>query len=133
MPPELVRPYVRVIPIAHIPPAPPRRSTVAPRPVPPMYRPRHDVVTRSVPSNPPQRSSRRRTSRRAPALAWGALLITLATASVALRPDVSEPTAQAAEFGHLETALLPAPHAEGIAQRTSTPPRPDAPTRRAKP
>ncbi|WP_433060223.1 hypothetical protein [Dactylosporangium sp. CS-033363] len=131
MPPALVRPYVRVIPIAHIPPAPSRRSTVPIRTTPPAYRARHDVQPPAQPTaQPPQgrpRHTRRR--RRGPALAWGALLVTLATTAITLRPG-EEPllsaAAPAADSAHLEIAMVPAPVTQAVLAASTVRRRPDA-------
>nr|BFE61408.1 hypothetical protein GCM10020063_059340 [Dactylosporangium thailandense] len=127
MPPALVRPYVRVIPIAYIPPAPPRRSTIPPRPAQPVYHPRHvSPVNLNPPQQPPRRRHARR--RRAPALAWGALLITITGGAIALKGgDDLMTQAQAAESSRLETALVPAPL--DVVTLAPAPRRPDAPTR----
>ncbi|MFI5915883.1 hypothetical protein [Dactylosporangium sp. NPDC051541] len=127
MPPALVRPYVRVIPIAHIKPAPARRSTVPPRAAPPVYRPRHDAARLFPPPPPPRPRPRRRT----PALAWGALLVTLATTAITLRPTAAPTVASAtaAESGQLQTAMVPAQ----LVQQAPSPRRPDAPPPPAPP
>jgi hypothetical protein len=141
MPPVLVRPYVRVIPITHIAPAYPRRSPIAPRPVPPDYRPRHlssaaGVTAEPKPSSktPPSRRRPTRGRRRTPALAWGALLVALAsTSGLALRAGAAQsagpvPAAESkqeqpvAGEGQLQTAIvIPATARLAKAQ-------PDAPT-----
>ncbi|GAA2371844.1 hypothetical protein [Dactylosporangium salmoneum] len=110
MPAALVRPYVRVIPITHVAPAYPRSSPIPARPAPVEYRPRHSTPVTSAPVVPRPRPRPRR-RRRYPTLAWGALLVTLATSGVALRP---EPVAQlsghvtSTEIGRRETAVVPA-------------------------
>lgn len=114
MPAQLVRPYVRVIPIQQIPPAAyPRRSTVPPVPprsVPQTYRAKHAVVVVADVRPPTRRRTRRR--RHYPALAWGALLVTLTATALSLRPG-EQPvvTGQlvAAQTGRLQVALVPAP------------------------
>ncbi|WP_432992487.1 hypothetical protein [Dactylosporangium sp. CA-233914] len=130
MPPELVRPYVRVIPIAYIPPAAPRRSTVPPRPVPAVYRPRHHADFIAPPPRPPRRRPARR---RGPALAWGALLVALATTVVSLRPGEERQSlapVPAAESARLQTAVVPAPSADAVVQHQRRPAtHPDAASR----
>lgn len=127
MPPVLVRPYVRALPITHVAPAYPRNAPVVPRPAPPVYRPRHSYVTvvpevtgpgrtassvrvplaRRVPAAGRSRPARRRY----PALAWGALLLTLTATGLALRPG-DDPAGQvptpAAQTGSLQIAVIPA-------------------------
>jgi hypothetical protein len=137
MPPVLVRPYVRVIPITHIAPAYPRQSPIAPRPVPPEYRPRHlshpgvTAEPKPQPKTPPSRRRPTRGRRRTPALAWGALLVALATTSgLALRAGAAQtpdpvPASEANQEqpvigeGQLQTAIVvPAPAATTTATPT---------------
>ncbi|WP_433086528.1 hypothetical protein ACQP1P_13470 [Dactylosporangium sp. CA-052675] len=95
-----------------------------PRPAQPTYHPRH--INLNPPQQPPRRRHARR--RRAPALAWGALLITLTGGAIALKGgDDLMTQAQAAESSRLETALVPAPL--DVVTLTPAPRRPDAPTR----
>ncbi|MER7004207.1 hypothetical protein ABT297_14355 [Dactylosporangium sp. NPDC000555] len=141
MPPALVRPYVRAIPITHVAPAHQGRSFVPPpRTAPPDYRPRHSTagipvvpapaqpvpptrpagVVRAVVAKHPgtprrpghsARASRPR-QRRTPALAWGALLIALAATGMSMRPgELREGNLTAAEPGRPQMVLVPAPAA----------------------
>jgi hypothetical protein len=127
----LVRPYVRVIPITTIAPAYPRRSPVPPRPAPPEYRPRHY-------SPPPEhrRPPKPRRRRSYPALAWGALLLTLAATGLTVRAGErgDEGRLTAAEPGRPQIALVPAPAAGPASPAQDSPARrrPDAPTRRGR-
>ncbi|MFG2045270.1 hypothetical protein [Dactylosporangium sp. NPDC048998] len=194
MPPVLVRPYVRAIPITHVAPAHQGRSFVPPpRTAPPDYRPRHStagdpvapapaqparptrpagaaravVAVRPVrpgrpagpahavatvradgPARPagarhlaqPARSGRsahavRPKRRRTPALAWGALLITLAATGLSMRAgELGEGTLTAAEAGRLQMAIVPAPTAApAVPSRDREAKRlPDAPVRPAR-
>ncbi|MGI5238962.1 hypothetical protein [Dactylosporangium sp. CA-139066] len=155
MPPVLVRPYVRVIPITHVAPAYPRRSPIAPRPVPSEYRPRHlapaEVMAESKPQRktqpkiqpqsktPPSRRRPTRGRRRTPALAWGALLVALATSGgLALRAGAEQqgvgqvPAAEsrqqpAAGEGRLQMAVV-VPASARLARS-----HPDGPSRQHQP
>ncbi|GAA3304741.1 hypothetical protein Dvina_14625 [Dactylosporangium vinaceum] len=129
MPPALVRPYVRVIPIAHIKPAAPRRSAVAPRPAPPVYRPRHEG-TAAVGHRRSAGHRRPAARRRGPALVWGALLVALATSVITLRPTAAQTVAgtTGSDAGRLQTALVPAQ----VIQPAPAPRRPDAPPPRRR-
>ncbi|GAA4263102.1 hypothetical protein GCM10022255_104610 [Dactylosporangium darangshiense] len=148
MPPVLVRPYVRVIPITHVAPAYPRRSPITPRPVAPEYRPRHlspAVTAKAEPKvimpskNPPKKTppSRRRPTRgrrRTPTLAWGALLLALTTAGVTLRvadADQGVAPVPASESGEQQPAVgLGQLQSAGVpAKDQVTRAKPDAPDR----
>ncbi|MEV8512239.1 hypothetical protein [Dactylosporangium sp. NPDC051484] len=158
MPPALVRPYVRAIPVTHVAPAHQGRSFVPPpRTAPPDYRPRHSTAgdpvapapAQPAPSTRPAGAARavvagrpgnpghsarsvRPKRRRAPALAWGALLVTLAATGMSMRPgELREGNLTAAEPGRPQMVVVPAP-----AAAPAVPPRdqrakhlPDAPVR----
>jgi hypothetical protein len=101
-----------------------------------------DLKRFASPSDGPRRARPRRKSRRGPALAWGALLITLAATAITLRSGEQQSLAQAraaesaaesvADSARLQTAAVPAPAADPNVADQPAPHHPDAPARKGR-